>query len=201
MRDLATVLTAELGATPTADSFAGLARALVGEGVEGLDAFAHGELVDGAYRIEGRIGRGGMGLVYRARDLRLDRDVAIKIGLAMSDGALRRLRREAISIARMSHPNVVVVHEVGEIDGRVFIAMEHVGGGTARSFCARARSWREILAMYCAAGDGLAAAHAAGLVHRDFKPDNVLVGEDGRPRVADFGLVRGVAGDDDAGAG
>src|SRR5262249_48686785 len=99
-------------------------------------------------------------------------------------------------LARLSHPNVVVVYEVGEVDGRLFVAMEHVAGGTARTWLTTARRWREIVALYAAAGDGLAAAHAAGIVHRDFKPDNVLVGDDGRPRVADFGLARVLVGDD-----
>src|SRR5262249_17987551 len=134
---------------------------------------------------------GGMGVVYLARDLRLERDVAIKLGTARSAAALARVEREAKALARITHPNIVVVYEVGEIDGRVFVAMEYVSAGTARAWLARKpRTPREILALYGAAGDGLAAAHAAGIVHRDFKPDNVLVGDDGRPRVADFGLAR-----------
>jgi serine/threonine protein kinase/tetratricopeptide (TPR) repeat protein len=152
-----------------------------------------GQRVAGKYEIGRAIGEGGMGVVYRARDVRLDRPVAIKIGSAVSPGALARMEREALALARLSHPNVVVVYEVGEVDGRVFVAMEYVEAGTARSWlsaAAKPRTAREILALYAAAGDGLAAAHAAGIVHRDFKPDNVLVGADGRPRVADFGLAR-----------
>ncbi|HUQ07821.1 MAG TPA: serine/threonine-protein kinase [Kofleriaceae bacterium] len=157
----------------------------------GPSALPAGTVVGGQYRIERSIGEGGMGVVYLARDTRLDRDVAVKLGSAVSQAALRRIEREAMALAKLSHPNVVVVYQVGEIDGRVFIAMEHVDGGTARSWLnAAPRSTAEIVSLYAAAGDGLAAAHAAGLIHRDFKPDNVLVGVNGRPRVADFGLAR-----------
>jgi tetratricopeptide (TPR) repeat protein len=146
-------------------------------------------LIDGQYRIERVLGEGGMGVVYLARDIRLDREVAIKVGIERSAASIERLAREAVALAKLSHPNVVVLHEIGEIKGRSYVAMEYVAGGTARAWC-KGRGWREIVALYLAAGDGLAAAHAAGLVHRDFKPDNVLVGGDGRPRVADFGLAR-----------
>jgi tetratricopeptide (TPR) repeat protein len=147
--------------------------------------------IDGQYRIERVLGHGGMGVVYLARDLRLDRDVALKVGTTVSRLALGRVEREAVALAKLQHQNVVVVHQVGELGGRLYIAMEYVAGGNAREWLAsRPRTWREIVALYAAAGDGLAAAHAAGLVHRDFKPDNVLVGDDDRPRVADFGLVR-----------
>ena len=170
----------------------------------GGGVLAPGTVVGGQYRIERTIGAGGMGVVHLARDERLDRPVAIKLGVARSAAALARLEREAAALARLSHPNVVVVYQVGEHDGRVFIAMEYVAGGTARAWlAARPRTWREVVALFAAAGDGLAAAHAAGLVHRDFKPDNLLVGDDGRPRVADFGLARAiadVADADDAGA-
>jgi serine/threonine protein kinase len=155
-------------------------------------ALAPGQRVAGKYRVERVLGRGGMGVVYLARDERLGREVALKLGRAIDRGALVRLEREARLLASISHPNVVTVYEVGEADGRLFLAMEHVPGGTARTWCAAdGRTPREVIALYAAAGDGLAAAHAAGLVHRDFKPDNVLVGDDGRPRVADFGIARG----------
>ena len=151
---------------------------------------AIGQVIDDTYRIDAEIGAGGMGRVYRAHDLELDRDVALKlhaIALGPDDDSLRR---EALALARLSHPNVVTVHAVGTWQGHPWVAMEHVAGGTARTWCAGKRP-HEILALYAAAGDGLAAAHAAGIVHRDFKPDNILVGQDGRPRVADFGLARG----------
>jgi eukaryotic-like serine/threonine-protein kinase len=92
-------------------------------------------------------------------------------------------------MARFSHPNVVPVHDIGEHEGHLFVAMELVAGTSLRAW-ARNKPWQKVLAAYRAAGEGLGAAHAAGLVHRDFKPDNVLVGADGRPRVSDFGLAR-----------
>ncbi len=153
------------------------------------DAVPAGTVIDGEYRVDGLLGQGGMGVVHRAFDLRLERPVALKIhrgrGLA-----LERLAREATALARLAHPNVVAVHRVGTHGGRVYVAMELVEGGTARAWARTPRPWRDVLRLYGAAGDGLVAAHAAGLVHRDFKPDNVLVGPDGRPRVADFGLAR-----------
>jgi len=139
------------------------------------------------------LGAGGMGVVYAAYDEELDRKVAIKLlraGIGDLDRGAARMLREAQAMARLSHPNVAQIHEVGEIDERVFIAMEFIDGHDAREWQTRAtRDWREVLSVYLQAGHGLAAAHAAGLIHRDFKPDNVLVGDDGRVCVADFGLV------------
>ena len=151
-----------------------------------------GQAIGAAYRIERKLGAGGMGVVYLARDLQLRRDVAIKVHASPSATGRELLMREAATLAQLSHPNVVTVHEVGTWGDHAYVAMEYVAGGTARAWLAAApRSPREILALYLAAGRGLAAAHAAGLVHRDFKPDNLLVAEDGRIRVADFGLARG----------
>jgi serine/threonine protein kinase len=158
--------------------------------------FVEGSVV-GRYVIESLIGAGSMGDVYAARDPELDRRVAIKVLRARAsdraaESVATRMRREAQAMARLSHPNVVTVHDVGTFDGRVFVAMEYVDGGTLRAWLREPRSWREVLAVFEHAGLGLAAAHAAGLVHRDFKPDNVLVGRDGRVRVTDFGLARAV---------
>ncbi|MFP2911526.1 serine/threonine-protein kinase, partial [Pyxidicoccus sp. 3LFB2] len=144
------------------------------------------------------LGQGGMGVVYAAYDPDLDRKVAVKLlRVAGSARALEagrtRLLREAQAMARISHPNVIPVFEVGTWEEQVFVAMELVEGGTLRDWMqAKPRSWREILVTYLAAGRGLEAAHAAGLVHRDFKPTNVLVGRDGRVYVTDFGLARPV---------
>ncbi len=150
--------------------------------------------VIGRFRVDHEIGRGGMGVVVAARDDELERSVAIKLvrtEAAEGDAGGARMLREAQALARLSHPNIVHVYEVGMVEGRMFIAMEHVDGGTLRQWLERSTvDWRDRLTMITAAGRGLAAAHAAGLVHRDFKPSNVLVGHDGRPRVADFGLAR-----------
>lgn len=149
----------------------------------------------GRYIVLGMVGQGGMGVVYRAYDPELQREVAIK--LLRADKARRslsaetRLRREAQAMARISHPNVLPVYDVGLVDGRVFVAMECVRARTMSQWIDQeAPTWREILDKFIAAGDGLAAAHAVGLIHRDFKPQNVLIGPDGRPRVMDFGLAR-----------
>ncbi len=144
------------------------------------------------YRVEGRLGAGATAVVYAARDTLLDRPVALKV-LARRDlsGAWReRARQEACALARLSHPNVVAVHDVGEWQGYSFVAMELVRGETlARWQASQRREWRQILRHYLAAGRGLEAAHLIGLVHRDFKPANVLVAEAGRVVVTDFGLA------------
>ncbi len=144
----------------------------------------------------GLVGRGGMGEVYAAYDPELDRKVAIKLLRARGDSeeGKARLLREAQATAKLQHPNVVVVYDVGTFGQSVFIAMEFIEGATAGSWLQAApRARREIMDVYLAAGRGLAAAHAAGLVHRDFKPDNVMVTNDGQVRVMDFGLARHVS--------
>ncbi len=153
---------------------------------------APGTMIDGEFRVERRLGRGGMGTVYLATDLALDRRIAIKLHDAPVAGLeLSRVWREARAMARLSHPNVVTIYAVGGFDGRVYIAMEYVDGGTLAAWlAAQPRSWQDIVRIFCEAGRGLAAAHAIGIVHRDFKPANVLVGGDQRPRVADFGVAR-----------
>lgn len=143
----------------------------------------------GRYRLERVLGRGGMGVVHAARDPDLDRVVALKV-MHESRGQAR-LVREAQAMARLRHPNVLTVHDVGVSDDRVYITMELVEGTTLRAWqTAAPRTWREVVTMYIAAGRGLVAAHDAGIVHRDFNPGNVLVGKDGSIRVADFGLAR-----------
>lgn len=160
---------------------------------------APGSALAGRYTVLDVLGQGGMGVVVSAYDARLDRRVALKRVHSREtapggDGLAQvRMVREAQSMARLNHPHVVAVYDAGTLeDGSVFIAMEYVQGQTLRSWCQHTppRSWREIVRAYLDAGRGLAAAHAAGLIHRDFKPDNVLVGEDGRVRVTDFGLAR-----------
>jgi serine/threonine protein kinase/tetratricopeptide (TPR) repeat protein len=156
----------------------------------------------GGYVLLRELGRGAIGIVYAAYHEGLDRKLAIKVlnrARAGRPDLEARLRREARALARLSHANVVQVYDVGEIDGRVFVVMEFVEGRSLREWMREGHPQDEILALFAAAGRGLAAAHAAGVVHRDFKPDNVIVGRDGRPRVLDFGLAREVT-EDEAGA-
>ncbi|HEU0029446.1 MAG TPA: serine/threonine-protein kinase [Kofleriaceae bacterium] len=145
------------------------------------------------YEIDRVLGAGGMGTVYLAHDQQLDRPVALKLHRTAAHG--ERLHREAVAMAKLAHPNVVTVYEIGEVEGRPFVAMEYVDGTTLRAW-AEGRRWREIVIALIAAAEGLAAVHAAGLVHRDVKPDNIFVGKDGRVRVGDFGLAQlgGVTG-------
>ncbi|MEZ4449827.1 MAG: protein kinase [Nannocystaceae bacterium] len=141
-----------------------------------------------------QLGAGGMGSVYLAYDEALSRKVAIKLlnpQVRESESVRLRMEREAQALAQISHPNVVQIHDVGRVGARVFVAMEYIEGQTLRGWMrARARDWRESLEVLLQAGEGLAAAHQVGIVHRDVKPDNILVGDDGRVRVADFGLAR-----------
>ncbi|MCK6586030.1 MAG: serine/threonine-protein kinase [Polyangiaceae bacterium] len=156
--------------------------------------------------MQGHLGEGAMGVVVRARDPLLNRDVAIKImqpealGRLGAETALARLVREAQAMAKIKHPNVVTIHEVDASSGQVLVVMEYVDGRTLRAFCEeKRRPVAELLNAFIQAGKGLSEVHRAGLVHRDFKPDNVLVGADGRVRVTDFGLVgltQSQAGDD-----
>lgn len=151
----------------------------------------------GRYAILGILGAGGMGRVYRVYDPKLRREVALKLLLAEAErrdrSATARMIREAQAMARVNHPNVISVFDVDVEEGLVYIAMEYVEGTTLRGWLRGARRpWQEVVALFEAAGRGLAAAHEAGLVHRDFKPANVLLGDDGRVRVTDFGLVRDV---------
>lgn len=155
-----------------------------------------GEVVH-RYQVRRLLGTGGAGQVYAAFDPDLDREVALKIINAYGGGTTRdtsgaqRLVREARAMASLSHPNVAEVHHVGRLDGGVFIAMELLPGGTLGDWLLdSSRSWQAVLDKFVAAGRGLSHAHTAGIVHRDFKPDNVLLTADGEPRVLDFGLAR-----------
>jgi eukaryotic-like serine/threonine-protein kinase len=143
----------------------------------------------GRFAVVRKLGEGGMGAVYMGYDALLDRRVALKL-LHRDTVAREWLLREAQALARLAHPNVVAVHEVSEHEGSIFVAMELVEGQSLREWLAAGkRTIPQVLAMLVQAGKGLAAAHEAGLVHRDFKPDNVLVGRDGRARVVDFGIA------------
>ena len=171
-------------------------------GIDGAEARERGPkpspLAEGArlgrFLILRKLGEGGMGVVFVGYDGQLDRRVALKLLRTRhaDKRAITRLEREAQGLARLSHPNVVQIYEVGQHDGSMFIAMELVNGRTLGDWlAAEPRTWVDIIDILLQAGHGLAGAHAAKLVHRDFKPDNMMVADDGRVRVLDFGLVRG----------
>jgi tetratricopeptide (TPR) repeat protein len=158
----------------------------------------------GRYVVLGKLGQGGMGTVLEAFDRTLDRRVAIKLlHEHVDEQHAKRLLREAQALAKLSHPNVVQVYEVGQSGGQTFIAMELVQGHSLQEWLSRAPrpSWREHVQVYLQAGEGLAAAHARGLVHRDFKPGNAVLDDDGRVRVLDFGLARRAEDDAEDGRG
>ncbi|MEM9453810.1 MAG: tetratricopeptide repeat protein [Myxococcota bacterium] len=155
----------------------------------------------GRYVLLGTLGKGGMGTVLEAFDRTLDRRVAVKVlHRDLGERHTTRLMREAQAMAKLSHPNVVQVYEVGEVEGRAFVAMELVRGQTPREWLQQQPrpDWRACVEMFISLGAGLSAAHARGLVHRDFKPRNAIIDEEGRPRLLDFGLARQADTEDDA---
>jgi eukaryotic-like serine/threonine-protein kinase len=172
---------------------------------QGDDALARAAPI-GRYMVLGLVGRGAMGEVYAAYDPELDRKIAIKLLRVRSRNenaseGRKRLMREAQAIAKVSHPNVVTVYDVGTFQDQVFIAMQFVEGHTVGYWVhAEPRPWPDVLRVFVDAGRGLAAAHEKDLIHRDFKPDNVMVSTDGTVRVMDFGLARVVIGRGRAGA-
>lgn len=178
-------------ASETATDPAGPARRLA----QAPSKVARGQMI-GRFIVIDQLGAGAGGIVVSAYDPDLDRKVALKVLrpehlYSGSVGRAReRLLREAKAVARVVHPNIITVHEVGSVGDQVFVAMEYVEGGTLRdTLSLRKRDWRQVLGLLVPAAKGLAAAHAAGMVHRDFKPANVLVGRDNRVVVSDFGLV------------
>lgn len=162
-----------------------------------------GRLLDGRYRIGGRVARGGMASVYEATDIRLDRTVAVKVmhpGLGDDDDFAQRFVREARAAARLNHPHVVGVYDQGDDDGTVFLAMEYVPGHTLRDVIRKESPMAPLraLALLEPVVSALAAAHRAGLIHRDVKPENVLIADEahgGGVKVADFGLAKAVSAD------
>ncbi|MEM9455876.1 MAG: serine/threonine-protein kinase [Myxococcota bacterium] len=173
-------------------------RSETGRGASDPTSLVRGATV-GRYMILDRLGAGGMGVVHAAYDPDLDRKIALKLlrpgGPGSSGSARSRLLQEARALAKLSHPHVVAVHDVGEHEGEVWLAMEFIDGQTLEAWrTERPRRWTEILEVLLDVGRGVAAAHAAGLVHRDLKPSNVMVGRSGRVRVMDFGLARARAG-------
>ncbi len=149
----------------------------------------------GRFLVVDRLGAGAMGVVYSAHDPELDRRVALKVlqpSAGLDDTGRVRLLREAQALAKLAHPNVVAIHDVGVRDERVWIAMEFVRGQTLAAWaCERRRRWPEVVRVLTDVARGIAAAHAAGLIHRDLKPENVMIDRDGRVRVMDFGLAHG----------
>ncbi|MGA8846572.1 MAG: protein kinase, partial [Nocardioides sp.] len=159
-----------------------------------------GRLLDGRYQIGPRIARGGMAGVYEAHDTRLDRTVAVKImhpglGDGDSNDFAERFVREARAAARLSHPNVVAVYDQGDDDGTVFLVMELIAGHTLRDTLTKESPMApsRALALLEPVVSALAAAHRSGLIHRDVKPENVLIADDGRVKVADFGLAKAIS--------
>ena len=142
-----------------------------------------------SYLIEALIGEGGMGTVYRALDTKLNRLVAIKfLSDDLADAtARRRFQREAQMASSLNHPHILTVYDAGECDGRQYLVSEFVDGGTLRSWAkAEKRTWKQILDLLVGVADGLASAHAVGILHRDIKPENVLVAKNGYAKLADF---------------
>jgi Tol biopolymer transport system component len=146
----------------------------------------------GSYRIDAVLGRGGMGVVYRATDTKLHRPVAIKfLSAGVADAQARaRFRREAETASGLNHPHILTVHDVGEHDGRQYIVSELVDGGTLSDWAMRPRTWRQCVDLLTGVADAIAAAHAAGVLHRDIKPGNILIGANGYAKLADFGLAK-----------
>src|SRR5262245_9441040 len=155
----------------------------------------------GSYRIDGVLGRGGMGVVYRATDTKLNRSVAIKfLSTAMIDEqSRRRFQQEAQTATGLNHPHIVTVHDVGESDGRQYIVSELVEGGTLDDWLAsnRRRSWRQSVELLTGVADAIASAHAAGVLHRDIKPGNILIDANGYAKLSDFGLAKPIGNDAD----
>jgi serine/threonine protein kinase len=172
------------------------------EADESCEWLARGETI-GRYVVLDCLGTGGMGVIYSAWDPKLDRKLAIKVvrprhGRLGSTRGRARLLREGQALARLRHPNVITVHDVGTHEGQVFVAMEFVEGRTLHDRLSHGPRppVRELIDVFLQVGRGLAAAHRAGLVHRDVKPENVMIGEDGRVLVLDFGIAREGLGPD-----
>ena len=154
----------------------------------------------GSYRLEAKLGQGGMGVVYRAIDTKLNRTVAVKFlsGELSDPTARRRFQREAQTVSSLNHPHILTVHDVGDFDGLQYLVTEYVDGGTLRDWTKEKRAWPQVVELLTGVADGLAAAHAAGILHRDIKPDNIFVAKNGYAKLGDFGLAKVAEGEDAA---
>jgi serine/threonine protein kinase len=150
-----------------------------------------GDVIAERYRVGAQIGRGGMGIVYRAWDEKLARELAIKVLHSADPSAHDRMNREAQTLARLSHPNIVTVFDVAVHAGQLCMVMELATGTSLRAWLATRPPRAAVLGVLSKAAEGLSAAHRAGLIHRDFKPENVMVGADGQVKICDFGLAQG----------
>jgi TolB-like protein len=146
----------------------------------------------GSYRIDGPLGAGGMGVVYRATDTKLNRPAAIKVlpETLADPEARRRFQREAQLVSSLNHPHIVTVYDAGEYQERQYLITEYVDGGTLRQWAARPRGWRPIVELLIGVADGIATAHEAGILHRDIKPENILLAKNGYAKLADFGIAK-----------
>lgn len=154
----------------------------------------------GSYRVEGPLGEGGMGIVYKATDTKLHRPAAIKfLSNELADAAARRrFQMEAQTASSLNHPHIVTVYDVGEYQGRQYLITEFIDGGTLKRWAhSGKRTWRQVVELLTGVADGLAAAHASGILHRDIKPDNILITQSGYAKLADFGLAKLVEGEMD----
>jgi serine/threonine protein kinase/tetratricopeptide (TPR) repeat protein len=185
-------VTQEMGSAPSAGGSEDEVSETIDYGLDSSTAALQDVRNVGRYPVLNKIGEGGMGVVFACFDEELDRRIAIKILTAEAGArAKTRIVREAQAMAKLSHPNVVHVYETGEYEGHIYVAMEYVKGPQLNDWiAAEQRSLEERLEVVLAAGEGLVAAHQAGIIHRDFKPENVMIGHDGRARVLDFGLAR-----------
>src|ERR1017187_4542545 len=145
------------------------------------------------YRITAKLGEGGMGTVYRATDTKLNGPVSVKVlsGNLADAAARRRFQREAQMASSLNHPHILTVYDAGELEGRQYLVTEFVDGGTLKDWArTEKRTWRQVVELLVGVADGLAAAHAAGILHRDIKPSNILVAKNGYAKLADFGLAK-----------
>src|SRR4030095_8014310 len=153
----------------------------------------------GTYRLEATLGQGGMGVVFRALDTKLHPPLSVKFLFDMLADAAgrRRFQREAQLASSLNHPHILTVYDVGEVAGRQYLVTEYIDGGTLEDWIGRERrSWRKVVGLLAGVADGLAVAHAAGILHRDIKPANILVTQSGYAKLADFGLAKLAEGQD-----